>query len=335
MSAVQISSDAPDARVDSASPLRNELFDFMGLPGEIRNMIYPLLLEGRSQQHYSSTGYTSTWPIYPIKRPIKGLWMPFTHWEFRHKGNTDTLFGAPEEPDSRTLMEAPAILAVNKQVRAEARSLYLRKHLTLELHGIGAVWDDKLKSLRYWLESLTSEEVASIERLELREHVLIIRPEHADEVREWVRTANYPMKTPRYWEPGTWEYEASLAQIAAVELVIKDGGRILELWSRLEIVEKERAPVTSHVKGMEDEKRQMGAVFTGHDLIALTCWLKVTDDIPRRITRCYQGAEEYTHRWIMLGSDAEIKWPEPSYAWPGHRLKLGFRHLIARADVSR
>lgn len=311
---------------ETSDPYRGA-FNFLGLPGEIRNMIYPLLLEGTDPQRFRTSGFRRVHPPVQIRRRIQGLLLPFSHWRLPYRGNTNTEI-VPDDPAevARTIMHAcPPILAVNKQTRTEARSLFLQKHLTFELHGIGREWEDKLKGLRCWLKLLSPSEVSSIQRIELRERILVICPDDAGMVRELGTDTNTP-------------WDGVIVQVAAVEISIKNGGKTLEVWSRLEIIKEETIPVKLHLEAVVEEKRQAGKIFSGHDLIALTCWMKVTNEIPRPIYVTYGTYETTQCRWTMLASKADLTWPS-SLNWKGkekevpRNLKLEFRYLVARVEI--
>lgn len=304
------------------APASSKVFRFLDLPGEIRNLIYPLLLDGEDPQTYSEGGYRRDPPgLYP-ENQIAGLYMPFTHYAS----------GIPDKLGRRkghTFMHAsPPILAVNKQIRREAKTLFLSKFLTLELHSTNKTYG--LLSLRQWLNTLGFEETMAIQRVELRERVRIAHPDHVQGAREpYHEDFGTQLGRERYWWGG---------QIAAIELVIKDDGRQLEVRSRLEIVEREKEPVRDHIAQLAMEKKQ-GDTFTGADLMALAEWLKVTDEIERPPGPNWDGPEKWYPRWLMLGTTEEIdcseidaeEWMQASL-WES--IKLGFRHLVARAEIT-
>lgn len=307
-------------------------FRFLDLPAELRNMIYPLLLEGEDPQTYSERGYRTRDPSAHPYHQIAGQYMPFTHYTLASRVD-------PRTKEGYALMHAsPPILAINKQIRSEAKSLYLSKFLTLEIHSpislegsVEALYPEDIFSIKHWLNTLGVAEIKGIQRVELRERVRIAHPDHADEAREFYHESFAEQnRRKKYWWQG---------QIAAIELIIKDNGRLLEVRSRLEIVQRETVPTQQHVQQMATAKGQ-GEVFTGEDLMALAVWLKKTDEIPRPPGIYLDGPEAYEPRWLMIGTKEEIdcskvenadEWIKTSL-WKS--IKLGFRHLVARVEIS-
>lgn len=307
-------------------------FRFLDLPAELRNMIYPLLLEGEDPQTYSECGYRTHDPSAHPYHQVAGQYMPFTHYTLASRVDS-------QQKEGYTLMHAsPPLLAVNKQIRVEAKSLYLSKFLTLEIHnplshtGPGdALYPEEIFSIKHWLATLSIAEIKGIQRVELRERVRIAHPDHAHQAREpYSDTYEERNKRARYWWRG---------QIAAIELFIKDNGRVLEARSRLEIVHREIVPTQRYLQQMATAKGQ-GEVFTGEDLISLAVWLKKTDEIPRPPGISWDGTEAYRPRWLMIGTAEEIDCSEIEEAvdWVQASLwqsiRLGFRHLVARVEIS-
>lgn len=293
-------------------------------------MIYPLLLDGEDQ--CTEEGYREISIPLQFGLKIQGRYLPFSYVQY-----------VRNFPDNRvtrsctyacTIMHAsPPILTLNKQIRKEARSLFLQKHLTLSLHGIGPRSDCTLWSLEYWLRMLTPTDIAIIQRVELREFVWIVKPEDGATTREWGRAGTLltDLQLLARLCHGAGGGDVWTGEIAAIELSVGQNGAVLEVKSRLEIVEREVVPVKEHLQALMVAKKDAGSVFDGNDLIAFACWLKVTDKIPVRSWQKETTLEILVPRWTMICSKEELE--DGVWRANGSNLKLGFGHLMARAEL--
>lgn len=297
-------------------------------------MIYPLLLDGEDQKEYYSNGYMRLEPPHRFEFKVQGLFLPFSYWRFPYLGNTDDPYKqAMKRTNPLTLMHAsPPILCVNKQIREEAKSLFLSQYLVLELHGVGCEPQDKLKSFRYWLMMLKTSEIATIQRIELRENVHVVRPDDVPMVRLWDEKQVKSSVTARgfreYWMNKAWRGEMSAFDISIEE------GRVVEVWSRVEIAQCQRQLVQSYMKKVAESKTTDRA-FTGQDLVELVCWMKTTALITCGVHWISCGVEKYRPRWKMYGTEEEIDcYGMDKFGWGTPRkIKVGFRHLLARVKV--
>lgn len=320
----------------SAPTSTSQVFRFLDLPGEIRNMIYPLLLDGEDQQTCKVEGYRTISIPLQFGHSIQGLYLPFSYAQCVRDVPG---WARPKCTFAATIMHAsPPILALNRQIRTEAKSLFLQRYLTLSFHsrdrsGNYPIGDSKLRSLKYWLTMLTPAEVAGIQRIELREFVWIASPEDGEKTRKWGK-AGTALKE--------WHLEASLGhgclssdvwmgEIAAVELSVGHNSAALEVRSRLEIVEREAIPVGEHLQTMMQARKDAKSMFNGHDLIALACWLRATDKVPKRGYLKDKIVEILFPRWTMICSREELESGE--WRTDDSKIKLGFRHLVARAEL--
>lgn len=295
-------------------------------------MIYPLLLEGEDQQDYTTLGYQKVLPPLRFDYGVHGLYKPFSYVRLPRNNRANNSNECDHE--ARLIMHAsPPVLMLNKQIRKEAKSLYLQQYLTVSLYGVDKEdGEAQVKSFKQWLKTLDSTEVAEIRRIELREHVWLPPPEDEAKVRAW------GAKDSSVRNIGLSDYLNGLqidegwhGDLATMELSIQQNGRVLEVRSRLEVVERATCGVKSYLQALACAKQVTGDVFNGQDLVGLTCWMRTVDKVLDPGWLWWTPVAVLIPRWIMISSKDEIEDSDGELI--GSKIKLGFRHLVARAEL--
>ena len=323
---------------DKESSTPDQPFRFLDLPPEIRNMIYVGLLdEGDDQVEHPGNTSRHFWLPKSVKIQLQGLYNPYTWW-IEHCGQIPA--PADKRLASGVLLHCDTPMTMTcRQIRHEARSLYLRDHLSLEMRGRHEdepYWDSKerLRGLRLWMSTLSSLELDSIRHLEIRQYVQVVHPsvwafEKGQRVHPEDRTRG---------ELGDWaqiQLEWFVGHMAALQLHIYGGGKVLEVPSRLQLIARHADEVKAKVDELARAKARAGAVFTGRDLLELMQWLETFRHVPYFGLAVCSGKDLNHVRWRMLGALDEVEYVKATEEYgPRLLVKRGFRHMVARASIN-
>jgi hypothetical protein len=321
------------------------IFRFLDLPAEIRIQVYVLLLDnGRDSDepsHRCRDGWREFASPLKVDIQIRGVYSPYTYWyhvgEERRFARRRRRFAY-----SHTLLHAdPVIMQVNRQIRQESQSLYLREYLSVELFGRGPSWmpERHFSSFECWSKSkpMKKLDLSTIRRLEVRQHVNVIDPDSVSllQLRENLGLALPTVLT----HPYVW----IKTDMATVVLSVENAGQILEARSKLDVFTGDKQTFDEQarriVKKRGDEER-----FTGRDLVSILRWLGTSPE-PRRfppLRAIFKAPSLLTDLpWPavgMMGTLEEVQYdpvvPENSRV-PTRILgiKPGFRHLVTRVEI--
>ena len=221
----------------------------------------------------------------------------------------------------------PTIWLLDRQVRREAMDVYLRDHISVEVHGhlehkyVRCPKEIGLRHFKNWWRSLDEDTTRRVRTLEMRDYVDIVYP-----------LANGTIPNDRgpvdgETEGGSWPYP-----MCAFRFEIRDHGHTLTIYTPLKLVEMQRDRTQSYLDEMASSRTAAGSLFDGQNLYELIDFLRTCDDGHFDISSAELDDEDVSVRFRMWGTFEEVKFLDQP---PWFEMKKGWRHVAATARLPR
>lgn len=308
----------------------------LDLPPEIRNMIYVHLLSSDDSQHNPRYPKSDAWEIVaaPYVEHASGVYTPFTSHALRDLNAELTADFRSSTDGLGYLWHAdPAIWWVNRQIRTEALSLYVTRHMSVDVSGGDMTLapneqyrvtyvNGGLQLFNEWLKYRGASVLRkAMTRLELRDWVrigLMVDEEHPT-VRDWTNSRFCKLMTI---------YSISVSQ----------NGDLLMVKTPLELHPDQVPPLEGVLRDIAGSVLARGRkVFDGDDILKCVHYLRESTEPAwssefsntgligcEKLYRC----EPEAIRWELLGREKEVDWEK------GKLKVTGFSYVAASVRIS-